>query len=411
MVRINEHYRKLKAGYLFPEIGRRVRAYTAAHPDAAIIRMGIGDVTQPLAPAVIAAMHQAVDEMGSKETFRGYDDDGIGYGFLREAIRDNDFRARGAEIAADEIFVSDGSKCDTGNFQELLSLDSVVAVQDPVYQVYVDTNVMAGRTGACGNDGHFAGLAYLPCTVANGFRPALPAERVDVVYLCSPNNPTGAVLTRADLERWVEFARKNDALILCDAAYEAFILNPELPHSIYEIPGATEVAVEFRSFSKTAGFTGTRCAFTVVPKAVTGRTASGERVPLHSLWSRRHCTKFNGVSYPVQRGAAAIYSPDGKQQVKAVVDHYLDNARIIREGLAAAGFTVHGGVDAPYIWLQVPAGYDSWSFFDALLDRAHVVGTPGAGFGPAGEGFFRLSAFGEQPRMKEAVARIQSIKW
>ena len=411
MVRINEHFRKLKAGYLFPEIGRRVRAYTAAHPDASVIRMGIGDVTQPLAPAVIAAMHRAVDEMGRKETFRGYDDDGIGYGFLREAIRDNDYRARGVEIAADEIFVSDGSKCDTGNFQELLSLDSVVAVQDPVYPVYVDTNVMAGRTGACGDDGHFAGLVYLPCTAANGFRPALPDGRVDVVYLCSPNNPTGAVLTRSDLERWVEYARQNDALILFDAAYEAFIRNPELPHSIYEIPGATEVAVEFRSFSKTAGFTGTRCAFTVVPRAVTGRTANGERVPLHGLWNRRHCTKFNGVSYPVQCGAAAVYSPEGKRQVKAVLDYYLENARLIREGLAAAGFTVHGGVDAPYIWLQVPSGYDSWSFFDALLDRAHVVGTPGAGFGPAGEGFFRLSAFGDQARMKEAVARIRRVKW
>jgi len=396
-VRINEHYAKLPASYLFPEIGRRVRAYQAAHPDAKVIRLGIGDVTEPLAPAIVEAMHAAVEEMGKRESFKGYGPE-QGYDFLIEAIRANDYAARGVEIAADEIFVSDGSKCDSGNIQEIFSVAARVAVTDPVYPVYVDSNVMAGRTPVLieGNE-------------ANGFQPEPPKEAVDVVYLCSPNNPTGTVATRAQLEKWVAWARANDVVILFDAAYESYISDPSLPRSIYEIPGAKDCALELRSFSKRAGFTGVRCAFMVVPKAVTGVDPTGKRVSLNSLWARRHTTKFNGASYVVQRGAAAAYSPAGLAQTNAQIAFYMENARLIREGLTAAGFTIFGGVHAPYVWLRTAGGATSWDFFDQLLSKAQVVGTPGAGFGPAGEGYFRLSAFNSRANIEEAIGRIRRV--
>jgi LL-diaminopimelate aminotransferase len=405
MARINEHYAKLPASYLFPEIGRRVRAFSAAHPDARVIRLGIGDVTEPLAPAIVEAMHAAVDEMARRETFHGYGPE-QGYDFLIDAIRQHDYTARGVDIAADEIFVSDGSKCDSGNVQEIFALGARVAVTDPVYPVYVDSNVMAGRTGASGPDGHYPGLVYLVGNEANGFQPEPPPEPADVVYLCSPNNPTGTVATRAQLERWVAWARAHDAVILFDAAYEAYISDPALPRSIYEIPGAKECALELRSFSKRAGFTGVRCAFMVVPKAVTGVDPAGKRVSLNALWSRRHSTKFNGASYVVQRAAAAAYSPAGLEQTRGQIAFYMENARLLREGLAAAGFTIFGGVHAPYIWIK--AGTSSWDFFDRLLRETQVVGTPGAGFGPAGEGYFRLSAFNSRANVEEAITRIRA---
>jgi len=408
MARINEHYAKLPAGYLFPEIGRRVRAYQAAHPDSRVIRLGIGDVTEPLAPAIVQAMHAAVDEMASRETFHGYGPE-QGYDFLVEAIRTHDYASRGVEIAADEIFVSDGSKCDSGNVQEIFALSARVAVTDPVYPVYVDSNVMAGRTAAMGPDGRYPGLTYLVGNEANGFQPEPPDEAVDVVYLCSPNNPTGTVATRAQLERWVAWARAHDAIILFDAAYEAYITDPALPHSIYEIPGARECALELRSFSKRAGFTGVRCAFMVVPKTVTGVGGDGKRVSLNALWARRHTTKFNGASYVVQRGAAAAYSPAGLAQTGAQIAFYLENARLLREGLGAAGFTIFGGVHAPYLWLRTPDRASSWQLFDRLLGEAQVVGTPGAGFGPAGEGYFRLSAFNSRDNIEEAIGRIRRV--
>ncbi|HTM19453.1 MAG TPA: LL-diaminopimelate aminotransferase [Kofleriaceae bacterium] len=395
-MRINPHYAKLRAGYLFPEIGRRVRAFAAEHPEAQVIRLGIGDVTEPLAPAIVAAMHEAVTEMGVREQFRGYGPE-QGYDFLVDAIRKHDYTDRGIEIAADEIFVSDGSKCDSGNLQELFAADARIAVTDPVYPVYVDANVMAGRTGAADDSGRYAGLTYLPATAANGFVPDPPAGPVDVVYLCSPNNPTGAVMTHAQLRRWVDWARAAGALIVFDAAYESYVRDRELPRSIFEIPGARECALEMRSFSKRAGFTGVRCAFTVIPR----------ELPLHAMWHRRQTTKFNGASYIVQRGAAAVYAPDGLRQTAGQIDFYMDNARLLREGLGRAGFTVHGGEHAPYLWLETPAGARSWDFFDDLLRRCHVVGTPGAGFGPAGEGFFRLSAFNARAAVEEAIARIQ----
>ncbi|MEO7734861.1 MAG: LL-diaminopimelate aminotransferase, partial [Kofleriaceae bacterium] len=351
MARITEHYAKLPASYLFPEIGRRVRAYQAANPDARVIRLGIGDVTEPLAPAIVEAMHAAVDEMGQRETFRGYGPE-QGYDFLIDAIRAHDYAARGVELGRDEIFVSDGSKCDSANIQELFSLTARIAVTDPVYPVYVDSNVMAGRTGPTGADGRYAGLTYLVGTEANGFQPEPPAEPVDVAYLCSPNNPTGTVATRAQLERWVAWARANDSIILFDAAYEGYISDPALPHSIYEIEGARDCAIELRSFSKRAGFTGVRCAFMVVPKAVTGVGADGKRVSLNALWARRHTTKFNGASYIVQRGAAAAYSPAGLAQTTAQIAFYMENARLLRESLTAAGLTVFGGVHAPYLWIR-----------------------------------------------------------
>ena len=406
VVRINEHYAKLPASYLFPEIGRRVRAYSAAHPDAKVIRLGIGDVTEPLAPAIVEAMHAAVDDMGRHDTFRGYGPE-QGYDFLVDAIRATDYASRGIELAADEIFVSDGSKCDSGNVQEIFALGAKIAVTDPVYPVYVDTNVMAGRTAAAGADGRYPGFVYLIGTEANNFQPDPPSQPVDVAYLCSPNNPTGTVATRAQLERWVAWARATDAVILFDAAYEGYISNPALPHSIYEIPGAKECALELRSFSKRAGFTGLRCGFMVVPKGVTGVAPDGTRVALNALWARRHTTKFNGASYVVQRGAAAAYSPDGLAQTRAQIAFYMENARLLHDGLGAAGFTIFGGVHAPYLWIRTTAGQSSWQFFDRLLDTAQIVGTPGAGFGPAGEGYFRLSAFNSRANIEEAIGRIR----
>jgi LL-diaminopimelate aminotransferase len=408
MARINEHYAKLPASYLFPEIGRRVRAYQAAHPDARVIRLGIGDVTEPLAPAIVRAMHEAVEELGRRESFRGYGPE-QGYDFLVEAIREHDYAARGVELAADEIFVSDGSKCDSGNVQEIFALGARVAVTDPVYPVYVDSNVMAGRTAAAGPDGRYPGFVYLVGSEENGFQPAPPAEPVDFVYLCSPNNPTGTVATRAQLEGWVAWARETDAIILFDAAYESYIADPALPRSIYEIEGARECALELRSFSKRAGFTGVRCAFMVVPKAVTGAAPDGARVSLNVLWSRRHTTKFNGASYVVQRGAAAAYSPEGLAETGAQIAFYMENARLLREGLTAAGFTVFGGVHAPYLWIRTAGGASSWEFFDRLLGQAQIVGTPGAGFGPAGEGYFRLSAFNSRANIEEAIGRIRKV--
>ena len=408
MARINEHFAKLPAGYLFPEIGRRVRAYQAAHPEAKIIRLGIGDVTEPLAPAVVAAMHAAVTEMGTREGFHGYGPE-QGYDFLVEAIRQHDYAERGVEIAADEIFVSDGSKCDSGNIQEIFALAARIAVTDPVYPVYVDSNVMAGRTGPLGSDGRYPGLTYLVGNEANGFQPDPPAQGVDVVYLCSPNNPTGTAATRAQLERWVAWAKQHDAIILFDAAYEAYIADPALPRSIYEIPGAKDVALELRSFSKRAGFTGVRCAFLVVPKGVTGVDDQGKRTSLNALWARRHTTKFNGASYVVQRGAAAAYSPAGLAETRAQIAFYMENARLLREGLGACGFTIFGGVHAPYLWIRTTQGAGSWQFFDRLLGEAQIVGTPGAGFGPAGEGYFRLSAFNSRANIEEAIARLRRV--
>jgi LL-diaminopimelate aminotransferase len=409
MISVNENFSKLKAGYLFPEIGRRVRAFAADNPDAPIIKLGIGDVTEPLAPAVIDAMHKAVDEMAKKTTFHGYDDGGVGYESLRQAIVKNDFKTRGADVAIDEIFVSDGAKCDTGNMQEIFGIDNVVAVTDPMYPVYVDTNVMAGRTGKADDAGRYANIVYMPCTAENNFVPELPSEPVDMIYLCYPNNPTGAVATKAQLKKWVDYAIENKAIILYDAAYEAFIRDDSIPHSIYEIEGARKVAIEIRSFSKTAGFTGVRCGFTVVPKELVAYTKSGSAVELHPTWNRRHCTKFNGVSYITQKGAEAVYSAEGKKQVKETIDLYMSNADMMRQALTQHGYTVYGGEHAPYIWLHTPEGVDSWSFFDLLMNKAHVVGTPGAGFGAAGEGYFRLSAFNDPAKVKEAMDRISKI--
>ena len=395
MARINENYRKLPAGYLFPEIGRRVAAFAEAHPEARIIRLGIGDVTLPLAPAVVEALRAAAGEMGTAEGFRGYGPERGAWPFLLDAIREHDYAARGLEIAREEIFVSDGSKQDSGNFQEIFATDCRVAVTDPVYPVYLDSNVMAGRE-----------IVTLPASEANGFTPEPPAQRADLVYLCSPNNPTGAVASRESLERWVAWARAHDAVLVFDAAYDAFIGDPALPRSIFEIEGARACAVEMRSFSKRAGFTGLRCAYTVVPREVCGSTAAGERVPLADLWARRHATKFNGVPYPVQRAAEAVFSPEGRKQTAEQVAYYMENARILREGLRAAGFRVFGGVHAPYIWMGTPSGMRSWDCFDRLLAEAHVVGTPGAGFGPAGEGYLRISAFNSRENVAEALGRI-----
>ena len=407
MARINDNYLKLKASYLFNDIAKRIRAFTEANPSAKIIRLGIGDVTRPLPPAVVKALHDAVDDMSKAETFKGYGPD-FGYDFLVEKAAEEDYGARGVKISPDEIIVSDGTKQDSGNIQEIFSVDCTVALTDPVYPVYSDTNVMAGRTGPADADGRYQGLVYLPCTADNGFVPALPPRPVDLVYLCYPNNPTGATATKAQLQAWVEYAHRHNAVILFDAAYEAYIRDPEVPHSIYEIEGAKEVAIEFRSFSKLAGFTGVRCAFTVVPKEVKGRAADGSEVSLHALWCRRMSTKYNAAPYIVQRAAAAVYTPEGRRQVRESVDFYMENARIIREGLAAAGLTVYGGRNAPYVWLRTPAGLTSWQFFDKLLNEAHVVGTPGAGFGPSGEGYFRLTGVGGRAQTEEAVERIRT---
>ncbi len=408
MARINDNYRKLTAGYLFPEIARRVRDFGQKHPEAPIIKLGIGDVTEPLPPAIVQAMHDAVNEMSQRETFRGYGPD-QGYDFLRESIVVHDYAARGVDIHADEIFVSDGSKCDSGNILDVFGLDNVVAVLDPVYPVYVDTNVMVGRTGEADRTGRYAGLVYLPVTAENDFSPELPDEKVDLIYLCYPNNPTGTVASKEMLKKWVDYARANESVILFDAAYEAFITQPEIPHSIYEIEGARDVAIEFRSFSKKAGFTGVRCAFTVVPRQLQGTTAAGEKTPIYPLWSRRQATKFNGVSYIVQRGAAAAYNIEGRQQVQELIDFYMANARLLREGLQRTGITVYGGQDAPYVWLQTPDGVSSWEFFDLLLEKAHIVGTPGSGFGASGEGYFRLSAFNSREHVEEAIQRLQGV--
>ena len=408
MVQVNGNYLKLKAGYLFPEIGRRVKAFSEANPTAPIIRLGIGDVTEPLPEACRTAMKAAIDEMGTREGFHGYGPE-QGYLWLREAIAKTDFQSRGCDVSAEEIFVSDGSKCDSSNILDILGEGNRIAVTDPVYPVYVDSNVMAGRTGDADGAGQYGGLTYLPITAGNGFMAPLPEGKVDLIYLCFPNNPTGAVATKAQLKQWVDYALANDALILFDAAYEAFIQNPELPHSIYEIAGARQCAIEFRSFSKNAGFTGTRCALTVVPKGLKGTAANGEKVELWALWNRRQCTKFNGVSYIVQRGAEAVYSDAGQAQVKALVSFYMENAAIIRQELKAAGLTVYGGEQAPYVWIQTPEGQDSWGFFDHLLGNAHVVGTPGSGFGAAGEGYFRLSAFNSRANVEEAMRRIRSL--
>lgn len=403
MIRINENYLKLKASYLFSDIAKRVTAYTTANPDKPIIRLGIGDVTEPLSPSVLKAFHAGVDEMAVRATFKGYGPE-QGYAFLREAIATNDYIARGCPIAADEIFVSDGSKCDCGNIQEIFATEGLkLAIPDPVYPVYVDTNVMAGRTGA-NLDGRYAGITYLDSTPANGYVPAIPSVATDLIYLCFPNNPTGAVATRAQLEAWIAYAKANKALILFDSAYEAYIRDPQIPHSIYEIPGADEVAIEFRSFSKTAGFTGTRCAYTVVPKKLHAYDAAGNAHAVHALWNRRHTTKFNGVSYPVQKAAAAIFTPEGKAEVKAMTDFYLANAALIRTAMTKLGFSCIGGDNAPYIWVNT--GTDSWAFFDKLLNEAQVVCTPGAGFGKCGEGHVRISAFNSRENVEKALARI-----
>ncbi len=408
MVLVNDNYLKLKAGYLFPEIARRVKAFSEAHPEAQLIRLGIGDVTEPLPAACREAMKQAIDAMGTRQGFHGYGPE-QGYGWLREAIARQDFQSRGCEVSAEEIFVSDGSKCDSSNILDILGAGNRIAVTDPVYPVYVDSNVMAGRTGEADEGGRYSGLTYLPLTAANGFVAPLPEQPVDLIYLCFPNNPTGAVATREQLQQWVDYALAHDALILFDAAYEAFISDPDLPHSIYEIEGARRCAIEFRSFSKNAGFTGTRCAFTVVPRGLTGTTASGEKVELWGLWNRRQSTKFNGVSYIVQRGAEAVYSPEGQEQVRDLIGFYMANAAIIRRDLGAAGLQVHGGEQAPYVWIKTPEGLDSWGFFDHLLGKAHVVGTPGSGFGAAGEGYFRLSAFNSRANVEEAMGRIRAL--
>ncbi|NLM21325.1 MAG: LL-diaminopimelate aminotransferase [Peptococcaceae bacterium] len=405
MALVNENYLKLPGNYLFSEIARRVNEFKKQNPASDIIRMGIGDVTRPLPPAVIAAMHEAVDEMGNPETFRGYGPE-QGYEFLAEKIIENDFKPLGVDLKVDEVFISDGAKTDTANFQELLGVDNIVAVTDPVYPVYVDSNVMAGRTGKVNAQGQFDKLIYLPCTEENNMKPEFPTSRVDMVYLCYPNNPTGTTLTKEDLKKWVDYARENKVLILFDAAYEAFIREENVPHSIFEIEGAREVAVEFRSFSKTAGFTGTRCAYTIVPHELMAYDSQGQAHSLNKLWLRRQTTKFNGVSYPVQAAAAAVYTPEGQQQVKETIDYYMENARLIREGLQKAGFKVFGGVNAPYIWMQTPNKMPSWDFFDKLMKEAEVVGTPGAGFGANGEGYFRLTAFNTRENTERAIERI-----
>lgn len=405
MATINDNYLKLKAGYLFPEIARRVNAFAEANPNANIIRLGIGDVTEPLPEACRTAMIKAVEDMGNREGFRGYGPE-QGYLWLREKIATHDFQARGCEVDASEIFISDGSKCDTGNILDIFGKNNTIAVTDPVYPVYVDTNVMAGHTGPANDKGEFEGLVYLPITAENNFTAEIPSQKVDLIYLCFPNNPTGATATKEHLKAWVDYAKANGSIIFFDAAYEAYITDPDLPHSIYEIEGARDCAIEFRSFSKNAGFTGTRCALTVVPKNLTAKAADGSDVELWKLWNRRQSTKFNGVSYIVQRGAEAVYSEAGQAQINELISFYLENAKIIREQLTAAGVAVYGGVNAPYVWVKTPNGLSSWDFFDKLLQTCNVVGTPGSGFGAAGEGYFRISAFNSRENVEEAMKRI-----
>jgi LL-diaminopimelate aminotransferase len=405
MATINDNYLKLKAGYLFPEIARRVNAFAQANPTAAIIRLGIGDVTEPLPEACRTAMIQAVQDMGDRSTFKGYGPE-QGYEWLRQKIAQHDFQSRGCAIDASEIFISDGSKCDCGNILDIFGDDNTIAVTDPVYPVYVDTNVMAGHTGDANDVGEYGGLVYLPLTAENQFTAQIPDQKVDLIYLCFPNNPTGATATKEHLQAWVDYAKANGSIIFFDAAYEAFITDPELPHSIYEIEGARDCAIEFRSFSKNAGFTGTRCALTVVPKTLTATAKDGSQVELWQLWNRRQATKFNGVSYIVQRGAEAVYSPAGQTQTRSLIDFYMENAKLIREQLTTAGIQVYGGVNAPYVWAKTPNGLSSWEFFDKLLQVCNVVGTPGSGFGAAGEGYFRISAFNSRENVVEAMRRI-----
>ena len=405
MALVNDHFLKLPNNYLFADIAKKVNAFKALHPKTDIISLGIGDVTQPLCPAVIEALHRATDEMGTAAGFRGYGPE-QGYDFLRDAILKNDFLTRGIHLDRDEIFVNDGAKSDTGNFQELIRWDNSIAVTDPIYPVYIDSNVMIGRAGVKGDDGRWSNVIYLPCTAENGFVPELPSQRVDVIYLCYPNNPTGTALTRDQLKLWVNYAIKNDALIFYDAAYEAYIRHDDVPHSIYEIKGARHVAIEFHSYSKTAGFTGVRCGYTVVPKEVSVATLTGERIALNPLWNRRQCTKFNGTSYLSQRAAEAIYTPEGRQQVQRTIDYYMQNAAHMKEALTAIGLHVYGGNDAPYLWVQTPGGMTSWRFFEQMLYNAHVVCTPGVGFGPSGEGYVRLTAFGSHEHTEEALELI-----
>tara|TARA_Y100001968_G_scaffold332462_1_gene390717 strand:- start:1055 stop:2281 length:1227 start_codon:yes stop_codon:yes gene_type:complete len=408
VVQVNENYLKLKAGYLFPEISRRVKTFLKENPESNLIRLGIGDVTEPLPKACCEAMKKAIDEMASLEGFHGYGPE-QGYSWLRDAIAVWDYQKRGCEISSDEIFVSDGSKCDSSNILDILGHSNKIAVTDPVYPVYVDSNVMTGRTGEAEDSGRYKGLIYLPIDESNGFQAEIPEEPVDLIYLCFPNNPTGAVVTKSKLAEWVEYANQNDALILFDAAYEAFIQDENLPHSIFEIDGAKECAIEFRSFSKNAGFTGTRCAFTVIPKTLKGRSTSGDEVNLWSLWNRRQSTKFNGVSYIVQKGAEAVYSEEGQSQVKALVSFYMENAAIIRKELLSLGLKVYGGENAPYVWIKVPEDNDSWGYFDYLLNSANIVGTPGSGFGSSGEGYFRLSAFNNRKNVETAMQRMKAV--
>lgn len=410
MAFLNANYLLLKAGYLFPEVGRRVKTFCDVHPNASkrLIRCGIGDVTEPIPSVAREAMHQAVAELGHRETFHGYGPE-QGYEFLRHAIAKNDYRRRGISVGDDEIFVSDGSKCDCSNILDIFGHQNRIAVMDPVYPVYVDTNVMAGHTGDSSTTGEYGGLIYLRCTAENGFVPEVPEQPIDLIYLCYPNNPTGAIATRQQLEKWVEYALKHKAIILFDAAYEAYIVDANVPHSIYEIPGARKCAIEFRSFSKNGGFTGVRCAFTVLPKELEADTGTGEFKPLHALWNRRFSTKFNGVGYPVQRAAEALYSPDGKNQVAELIQHYRGNARILREALT--GLPVFGGINAPYLWVRGPQGRSSWELFDYILAEANVVVTPGSGFGQAGEGYFRVSAFNSRANAEEVAKRLQNLTW
>lgn len=410
MIKINENFLELQESYLFATIAKKVAEYSKENPDKKIIKLGIGDVTRPIPDAVLEAMHKAVDEQAHTETFRGYGPE-QGYDFLREKIKEYDYKTRGVDIDISEIFVSDGAKCDCGNIVDIFAKDNKVAITDPVYPVYLDTNVMAGRSGKYDKEsGKYKNIVYIPATSENNFIPQLPKEKVDMIYLCYPNNPTGTTLTKAQLAEWVKYAKKNKAIILFDAAYEAFISDEDVPHTIYEIEGAKEVAIEFRSYSKTAGFTGIRCAYIVIPKELKGYTESGEEVELNKLWNRRHCTKFNGVSYVTQRAAEAIYTDEGKRQVRENINYYKENAKIIKQGLEEAGYTVYGGTNSPYVWLKLPDGMKSWDFFDKLLSEANVVGTPGVGFGPSGEGYFRLTGFGTKENTKEAIERIKNMK-
>ena len=407
MALANEHFMKLPDNYLFTDIAKKVNTFKVVHPKAEIIRLGIGDVTRPLPKASLEAMHKAVDEMGDASTFRGYGPE-HGYDFLINAIIKNDYEPRGVKLDADEVFISDGSKSDTGNIGDILRHDNSIGVTDPIYPVYIDSNVMCGRAGVL-EDGKWSNVTYLPTNMENNFVPQIPNHRVDIIYLCYPNNPTGTVLSAEELKKWVNYALKNDAIIMYDAAYEAYIQNPDIPHSIYEIRGAKKVAIEFRSFSKTAGFTGVRCGYTVVPKELTASTLSGERIALNRLWNRRQCTKFNGTSYITQRGAEAIYSPEGKSQVRETINYYMTNAKIMKDGLTSLGYQVFGGENAPYLWVKTPNGTTSWKFFEQMLYEANIVGTPGVGFGPSGEGYIRLTAFGERENCKEAMRRFRKL--